>query len=572
VPEGPAIIRTSSSDGSDKNVPTKSAAARDEAADPELERRKLELETRSLTRQLSWQGTLIEWLKAAAVPVTLLGAILAFYVGFGQLRQSEQNRAADRFDKALTRLASKNPIERITGVSGLRLFLLGEDTTLHRSSLHSLVDAIAYESEERVENAIIDVFTDLKEGQISREVLNEAAKFAIEHNRSLTALVLKGSRQSIEEAQKKILINAGIAEQIPSPIPVSLVTQLSKAKYLEFLDQYHSPFDQLSDDQRVPLSGLKNVMTQLLTLGAKSDNFSGINCEGCNFSVANDLSKGQFRGAFLSGADFTRVNLQGASFANADLAGTIFYRADLRGADLKFTGAYQPTTGFHGVVRHFPLLECARLEGADLTGIVLLVVEKSYATYIAGEKGLDVIAPKLQSAKMNDATKLAKFGVMVVNSIGDSYQAHHPDDEMVKDFFNGKLNSGDDLFGGGWTPMRVIRHHANFASDAAVYTSTNFVPRMDIEERSLSNYGNDEAAILRTYLNQTIFQSLPIMIKIAGLKMPDQSQYVDNEHVWKLGPADQCTSEKAPRNLTFDTGMYAIAPDAENKPASEDKR
>ncbi|HEX8165486.1 MAG TPA: pentapeptide repeat-containing protein [Beijerinckiaceae bacterium] len=545
-----------------------SADAQHRPAKSELEERKLELETRSLARQLSWQGTLIDWLKAATVPVTLLGAILAFYVGFGQLRQSEQNRTADRFDKALTRLASKNPIERITGVSSLRLFLFDEDRSLHRSSLHSLIDALAYEGEERVENAIADVFSNLKKGQISQEILNEAAKFAVQHNRSLTALVLKSSRQKVEDAQKKVLAAAGIVEQIPSPIPVSLINQLSKEKYLEFIDQYHGPFDRLSDEHRVPLSGLKKVMSQLIAMGAKIDDFSGINCEDCDFSPADNLVKAQFDRAFLSRANFTKVDLQGASFANADLAGTIFYRADLRAANLSFTGAYLPTTGFQGVRNHFPLLECARLEGANLNGIVLLVIEKSYATFIAGEKGLQFIAPKLQSAKIDGTTKLDKFGVVVVSSIGDSYQAQHADDEMVKRFFDRELRSGNKLFGSGWSPMRVMRYRASFTADAATYSDTSFIQRKDIEQDRLQGYNEDEVAILRTYIDQPVLRSLPIITQIAALKMGEKSPY--KGHAWKLGAADQCTSEKAPRNLRLDTGMYAIGPDSEDEPASKE--
>ena len=49
-------------------------------ADAEARQRiaKLELENKALSRQLSWHGILVEWLKATAVPVTLLGAVLAF--------------------------------------------------------------------------------------------------------------------------------------------------------------------------------------------------------------------------------------------------------------------------------------------------------------------------------------------------------------------------------------------------------------------------------------------------------------------------------------------------------------
>src|SRR6267154_5775881 len=94
-----------------------------------LEAAKISLELQLLRRQLSPQGLLMAWLQAASVPVALRGAILVFFVGYGQLRQSADNQAADRFDKALSRLASTRTEERVTGVSGLEFSLTGRDTS-----------------------------------------------------------------------------------------------------------------------------------------------------------------------------------------------------------------------------------------------------------------------------------------------------------------------------------------------------------------------------------------------------------------------------------------------------------
>jgi hypothetical protein len=76
----------------------------------------------------------MEWLKAASVPVANLGAAITLYVGFGQINQADENRSADRFDKALSRLASEKANERITGVSGLRLFVNDSKSSLQRCS------------------------------------------------------------------------------------------------------------------------------------------------------------------------------------------------------------------------------------------------------------------------------------------------------------------------------------------------------------------------------------------------------------------------------------------------------
>src|ERR1700739_3835150 len=117
---------------------------------------KLLLEKRLLQRQLSTQGTLITWLQAASVPVALLGAILAFFVGFGQLRLGADNQAAERFDKALARLASERSDERLTGVSGLNLFLDDRSPQFQRQALYFLVNRLSLETNQLVQGAILD--------------------------------------------------------------------------------------------------------------------------------------------------------------------------------------------------------------------------------------------------------------------------------------------------------------------------------------------------------------------------------------------------------------------------------
>ena len=533
-------------------------------ADAEARQRiaKLELENKALSRQLSWHGILVEWLKATAVPVTLLGAVLAFYVGFRQLRQSEQNRLGDRFDKALTRLASKNPTERITGVSSLRLFMFGEGQSLIRASAHSLVDAIAYENDERVVNAIINVFADLKPSQLPQDVLNEVTKVAIEHNRSLTSTIVKLSDQTIERAQKEILARAGAAvapDKIESPIPVSLINKLSTEQYLDFLDQYHSPFDQLDNDHETPLGGLAKIIPLLVSLGGLSTDFSGIYCQDCDFTRAKNLSGVDFGNSFLSGADLSNVNLSKSSFQNADIAGTNFYRANLTNANLSFTRVYEKTRGFRGLRNSFPLLECAKLQGANLNGTVLLVIVKSYATHVSGEKALEFLAPRLQSAEIDGLTKLSKFGVIVISSVSDSYLAKHPKDPDIVRLFDRQRFGGDGLFGGGWSNAPISRQHGTFSTDAAVYTDTSFTQRMDVEESRLKNYGSDETAILRTYGSPPALKPLSIMAKIADMKAEKPSQYVGNGLTWRQGPPDKCEGDKDPFNLVLSSGMHSIS-------------
>jgi hypothetical protein len=138
-----------------------------------LETSKLLLETRLLQRQLSVQGVLMGWLQAASVPVALVGAILAFFIGFGQLRQGADNQAADRFDKALTRLASQRPEERMTGVSGLNLFLRDGNPSLQKQALQFLVNGLSLETDVQVRGEILDVLADLGSAHPSQAALDE---------------------------------------------------------------------------------------------------------------------------------------------------------------------------------------------------------------------------------------------------------------------------------------------------------------------------------------------------------------------------------------------------------------
>jgi Pentapeptide repeats (8 copies) len=532
---------------------------------------KLRLEIRSLRRQLTWYGTLMEWLKASAVPVTLLGAVLAFYVGFGQLKQSEQNRVSERFDKALERLASKDPIERITGVSGMRSFIKGDDRALQGYGLQSLIDAMAYETDGRVENTILELFSGLQKGQFAPAVYDDALQHAIEHNRTLTRSIVQNSASQIELNQKKRIANAeqvsssgkknaDAVNEIPSPIPVELISKLKIQDYLLFLDEYHSPFTRLRDTEEVPLQGLRKVISVLIGLGAKVHDFSGIYCERCDFTPATDLSGAKFDGAFLRDSDFSRLGLQKASFRNADLTGTRFYSSDLRSADLSSTASYPATFGY-GRKPPFPLLECAKLQGADLTALALLFVEKDYSTTWSGERALEFWSPRVAAAQIDATTKLSTFSVVVSTSITDGFLKAHPDNAAAKGFFNDRERfEGDKLFGTGWSNYPISRHHGDFATNAEAYTETIFSQRKDIEEDSLKDFSENEVTVLQTFLDQPALRNIPLIAKIFTLKGAKSAAQEKVRTEWLSVEAETCeaTGGSSKGDLVLDTGGRSL--------------
>jgi hypothetical protein len=363
---------------------------------PSLENaEKIALETRLLQRQLSVHGLMMAWLQAASVPVALLGAILAFFVGFGQLRQGTDNRAADRFDKALTRLADKRPEERMTGVSGLGLFLSDANPLLQKQAIQFLVNGLSMETDTRVRGAILDAIADLLPGSASQAMLDAGLRTAIERNRSLTKTITSSLPGRIENRKKQTLEQLKVPnlnlDAMDVTIPAQVIAALTTEQYLALLDAEQGPFELLDPSEDVPLTGLSSAIEMLVKRGAASRDFKEIYCEMCDFKAAKSLDNAAFDGADLMGADFAHVSLRGASFENADLGGTIFFDADLTKANLRL--GWRRHMASRGLGSQLPLLECAKLGGADLSGQPLVLFQKNFDTTLGGSRRIALVCP-----------------------------------------------------------------------------------------------------------------------------------------------------------------------------------
>jgi uncharacterized protein YjbI with pentapeptide repeats len=392
-----------------------------------LETDKLALEKRLLERQLSVPGLMMAWLQAASVPVALLGAILAFFVGFGQLRQGAENQAADRFDKALTRLASKRQDERMTGVSGLQLFLSDSDQLLQKQALQFLINALSLEKDVRVHGAILDVLADLSPGRPSQDALDAGLRIAVERDRSLTKSIVDASSQSIAQRRGATLTKLNIVVD-PNTTYERVIADLTTDQYLALLNVEQYPFAQLNPSEDLPMTGLRTVIQTLLAHGATSHDFKQINCEECDFRTAKSLDAAVFDEAYLRGADFTGVSLRGASFKDADLGGTNFFRADLSKADLRLRRSFLRPSGHF--VRNFfsevPLLECANLGGANLSGQPLIIFNKYFDTSSASNPSYTIGMPRMVSVQLDSSTKLNSFRILTEIQITDDYLKQHP--------------------------------------------------------------------------------------------------------------------------------------------------
>jgi hypothetical protein len=336
----------------------------------DLANEKLELETRLLAWQLSSAGRALEWLKAASVFIVIVGVAVSFYVGRGQIRQAEENRNADRFDKALSRLANAGePIQQVTGVYGLRVFAFDPTSSLQAAALNSLVAAL-HKIDPQVQGTILEVFSDLKSSKLSPARSANVLKTAIEQNRILaSALDEKWDRDTNAEKSR------------------------------------------VGD----PLWALSEVITALVRLGATSGDFKRIYCRGCDFSGVR-LPGTHFDGSILIDANFTGAYLAGASFQNADIRGAIFFHSDLTSAHLTYSPRPPHRIEIVGARESVPVLECSDLRGADLSGQPLLAYLRVGLRKPVGE----VYGPVMTNSVIDNTTKLARLGVITFTVVSNA--------------------------------------------------------------------------------------------------------------------------------------------------------
>jgi uncharacterized protein YjbI with pentapeptide repeats len=541
--------------------------ARERIAKLNLEKRKLQLEIRSLSRQLSWRGLALEWLKSAGVLAALLGVGVTLYIGFGQIRQSEQNRSAERFDKALTRLASEKSSERITGVSALRLFLSERDTSLQAQALHFLVNAVSVETDPLVQAALLDVFNELKADNVGPQALDDSLRTAVERNKSLSTSIEEEAFERIARDQKQTMAQYAPlklrADQIRTPIPERLIAQLPREEYLKFLEAERGPFERLEPKLDVPLHGLARLITTLMATGAKGNDLSGIYCERCDFTKSGDLSQVKFENAYLAFANFSRLRLRNSSFKDSNLSDAVFFAADLSNADLS-----QARFGFEST-RGFPLFDCANLKGANLSGLPMLVYKEVFDTTHLGEHVTQVIAPRFLSALIDNSTKLDNFRIVVLTDVTDAYLLKHPrNGASVKLLGDREDTTENPLFDNEWVSPAYRRFKAPYTADEAAHSWTRMIQHFEIDMSNVSNIRSQAESVLRGYLDQPSLASLPLLSAFKNVVGSP------TKHHWKDDQPYSCSDTSLPNSLKLkiDSGMHADGTDDSKDEEEENER
>jgi uncharacterized protein YjbI with pentapeptide repeats len=343
------------------------------------------LEQVQIAWQRSWQFKIIEWLKASAGLAAVIALVIAFYFNSRQMVQLSASRDDERFDKAISRLGSQSPSERIAGLAGLQLLLEPSQKSRHEAVLLFLANAVAVEKDTTVRSAILDTFANLRQYHVDPEVLNHILAAERDRNKGILEYLHARFRARLEENTSDIF-EKGNDE-----------TGLGK----------------VSPEDLAPLQATAAALASLVRAGAYLQDLSAIYCVSCNFSSSDasvNLSSTKFDGGLLRAANFTKANLENASFDGADLVRADFTSANLRNARLTDPPLIEPSIQAIVIGKALwaatgPVFECADLTGTDFTGSTM------FGFYWTDVNGAGYF-PRWFGANLNGA-KLGSFTIFI---------------------------------------------------------------------------------------------------------------------------------------------------------------
>ncbi len=281
------------------------------------------------------------------------------------------------------------------GISSLKLFLTPNYKDRQEDTLYFLINAITFEQDSRVQEAILDTFKPIAAADIDHRILDKELQLAIERNRALTSALTKLNDSHLQQER------------------------FSSQKTASY-SMRHSRFAWLTQDELGPLDSMSRVIVALVHAGAYTVDFSSASCVGCDFSHSH-LSKVNFSGAYLPGAQFTFPDLRGASFRSAYLGGANFYGSNLERVDLSGNPAIEISdTSFPTI--EMPSLECADLRGANLSNRTLAWLSaRSLAVSPAVEFFL-LQTPAFHRVTVDGTTRLSPFGIVIsLHDIAPNY-------------------------------------------------------------------------------------------------------------------------------------------------------
>jgi uncharacterized protein YjbI with pentapeptide repeats len=281
---------------------------------------KLEAEQKLLAEQLTGEYRLREWLKSGATAVAFLGILVAAWSGFQQLSESRRAHVDEHFDQAVKSFASEKVAERLSGVSALNGFL-ASGSPRQSDAMSALLNGLSIEADSVVRGSIIDVFSQIRPGQLPRNVLGSALRSVAIRNRA---------------AGKTFYLN----KRVPT-------------------------FVSETEPEEGKIASLGHAITLLIRAGAKEYDLSETFCIGCDFSGL-DVRNFRFDKAWLNGTKFKGAHAEGATFIESRLYDVDFTNAVLRRATFSSPPSkslYPPYITIDSSVQTF--FDCADLSDAN---------------------------------------------------------------------------------------------------------------------------------------------------------------------------------------------------------------
>jgi len=348
-----------------------------------------------------------------------------------------------------------------------------------------------------------------------------------------------------------------------SPVFAKVLARLTTEQYLALLDAEHGPFDGVDPSEKVPLIGLQSAIQTLVARGAIGVDFKAIYCEGCKFNAAKSLDRAVFDGAYVTGADFSHVSLRGASFKDADIGGANFFGADLSNADLRIDQLW-PGFASKGFANQLPLLECAKLGGADLSGQPLVLFKKAFDTSVDGELSYSISLPRMISVELDTSTKLDNFRIVTAISINDQYLKKHRAAPEVKLLTTDREGDWGNPLAEGWWGEPDFRRIRVSDADADTIAMKDWPFRAN----ELKHLGKD-AFMLRGFVDQPVLKRLPLYSQfvdvVGALNVPKnsaakaaQARSDKAATAWATMKPLPCNQNPRARTLLFNLGTHSI--------------
>jgi len=293
---------------------------------PLLKDKKLELETRKLEQELSYDW--LEILNVFGSSAVVLSIAVTLFLGLAQLREASKKRIEERLAATVDALSSDNPNARASAAGNLRLFLKDKS---HRSSVITiLVNALTTEELFAVRHAIMQTILITKDPEYTASALDKARK-VLEGEISLIQQSQELDDKEFERSQtlKRNLVELARLSAIISNVFIDLAGANLSGLTLDGKELEHAVLEK---------ANLKGARLR----GAKLNNakLDGADLRGVDLSGAV-LDDATFLGAVfdsetrLNNAKLRRANLREVRFQDADLRGADLSHAILRGAQLK---------------------------------------------------------------------------------------------------------------------------------------------------------------------------------------------------------------------------------------------